>query len=121
MLTNATTQRVMTYLFWTALAVTSVLLLIELAPSKGGYPHTDKIIHLLIFLVLSTLGYLAFPKQRTIVILGLAFYGAIAEVLQHLLTVTRKASLMDWAADIAGILLCCLVFYLLKKTSKHLI
>lgn len=108
----------MPYLFITLLAITTFLLLIELTPSEDAIPHADKVIHALIFLSLSALGYLSFPKHFTLTIVGLAFYGALTETLQHLLTVTRHASLLDWLADITGILLCFLVIHLFEQKSK---
>lgn len=118
MLTNTSIKKVMPYLFMTLLAITTLLLLIELAPREDGIPHVDKAIHALIFLLLSALGYLSFPKHFTLTIVGLAFYGALAEALQHLLTVTRHASLLDWLADITGILLGVLVIHLFEQKSK---
>ncbi|MFW5439439.1 MAG: hypothetical protein ACKE5M_02000 [Methylophilaceae bacterium] len=108
----------MPYLFLALLAITTLLLLIELEPSKASFPHSDKIIHVLLFLSLSTTGYLSFPKHPIFIFVGLAFYGALTEVLQDLLTVTRHASFLDWIADIAGILLCLLVIHLFKHQAK---
>lgn len=105
-------------LFWALLAVTTYLLLMELALSIGGIPHADKIIHALIFLSLSSVGYLSFPQHRVLIIVGLAFYGALTEVLQPLLTMTRHASLLDWLADLFGILLCFLIIRLLNRQTK---
>lgn len=115
---NTIINKAMPYLFWASVVISAVLLLIELTPTKVSPTHTDKIIHALIFLSLSTLGYLAFPKHRTFVIVGLVFYGALSEILQYLLTVTRSASLLDWLADLVGILLCLSVFQLLKQHAK---
>jgi len=61
------------------------------------------------------LGALSFPKQRNIVFVSLALYGALTEVLQHMITITRHASLLDWIADITGILLCASAMYLFNK------
>ncbi len=104
----------MPYLFWVLLTTTTFLLLIELEPSKGSFPHADKLVHAFLFLTLSGVGYLAFPKTIRLVLVSLAFYGIITEVLQHMLTVTRHASVLDWAADVTGILLCVLIIRLFK-------
>lgn len=110
-------QKTMSYLFWLLMVITTYLLLIELAPSESGFPHADKLIHLGAFFLLCITGYLSFPDSSIFVSVGLAFYGAITEALQHLLTATRHASLLDWVADISGILLCLLLVRLFKNTD----
>jgi VanZ family protein len=118
MLTNTTIKKLMPYLFWLLLAITTCLLLVELAPSSGGIPHADKAIHAFIFLSLSIAGYLSYPQHHTSIILGLTFYGALIEALQHLVTMTRHASLLDWFADLFGILLCFLIIRLLNRQTS---
>jgi len=118
MLTNTFIKKIMPYLFGAFLAITTFFLFIELAPSENETLYADKVIHALIFLLLSLLGYLSFPKHFTLTIFSLAFYGALTEVLQQILTVTRRASLLDWLADLAGISLCFLVIYFFKQKSK---
>ncbi len=108
-------QAVMPYLFAFSLIIATGLLLMELPPSEGGFPHADKIIHTLLFLLLSGTGILAFPKQATLIFVCLAIYAATTELLQHLLTVTRHASLLDWVADIIGILLCLFAMRFYKQ------
>lgn len=99
------TQRVMPLIFWALLVVVTVLMLIELAPEQGGWPYWDKVQHALVFAALASAGYLAFPQKKRWVCLGLGCYGALIEWLQSVLTMTRMASVNDWLADIAGILL----------------
>ena len=100
--------RMMPLIFWALFAIVTVLMLIELAPKQGGWPHWDKVQHALVFAALTLAGYLAFPQKKRWVCLGLVCYGALIEWLQGLLTITRMASFNDWLADIAGILLAIL-------------
>ena len=97
--------RIAPFVFWILLAITTVLMLIELAPKQGGWPYWDKVQHALVFAALASAGYLAFPQKKLWICLGLVCYGALIEWLQSVLTMTRIASVSDWLADVAGILL----------------
>lgn len=105
----------MPYLFWLLVVGVTVLLLIELKPSIGGWPHLDKIVHATLFLLLSTTGYLAYTKHKSAVSIGLIMFAALTEWLQSAVTVTRHASLYDWVADVVGILLCIVIFSIAKQ------
>ncbi len=95
----------MPLIFWALFAIVTVLMLIELPPKQGGWPYWDKVQHALVFAALTSAGLLAFPQKKRWVCLGLVCYGALIEWLQSVLTITRMASISDWLADIAGILL----------------
>jgi len=110
-------QSIMPFIFMLSLAVATFLLLMEVSPSESKFPHADKVIHIILFLGLSLFGMLAYPKYPIQILVGLALYGALMEILQHLITVTRFASLLDWIADIIGIVLCLLAMRLLKQPT----
>ena len=93
-------------------------MLIELAPSRAGWPYWDKVQHATVFVTLCTLGYLAFPQKRSWIYVGLAMYGALIEWLQGALTITRTPSLNDWIADIVGILLCVIIATFFKRHAE---
>lgn len=93
------------YLFAAFLALVTYLMLIELPPSNGGWPYWDKVQHMVVFVMLTTLALLAFPKWRWQAALGLTVYGALIEWMQGLWTITRMPSAGDWLADVAGIVL----------------
>ncbi len=117
------TLRIAPFVFWILLAITTVLMLIELAPKQGGWPYWDKVQHALVFATLASAGYLAFPQKKRWVSLGLVCYGALIEWLQSMLTMTRMASAGDWLADVAGILLAiqissALAYYARKPKSN---
>lgn len=103
------------YFFWALLLITSVGLLIELEPSKGGWPYWDKVQHMIIFATLTSIGWLAFIQQRLWLYFALAFYGMLIEFLQSALTVTRTGSLQDWLADVAGIVIATLLSTLISS------
>jgi VanZ family protein len=96
----------MPYVFVFGIVLTTYLLLIEMSPSKAAWTYTDKIEHAMGFFLLATSARMGFPDSARTLYLGLAFYGALMEVLQGLLTVTREASVYDWFADVIGIFLC---------------
>lgn len=105
-------------LFWVLIFYFSHLMMREVYTPNTGWEHGDKVAHLVAFLILSVIGSLAFKKHRQ-VILGLAFYGALIEVLQANYTVTRSGDPYDWLADLAGIGICFLVIYLAQRTKPE--
>ncbi len=104
-----TIMRFMPLIFWLLIAVVSVLMLIELQPKKNAIPHIDKFEHAFVFILLTTTGCLAYSQKKSWVYAGLIALGALYEVLQALFTVTRQASVYDWLADIAGIMLAVII------------
>ena len=117
------TLHVMPLVFWALFAIVTVLMLIELAPKQGGWPYWDKVQHALVFAALASVGYLAFPQKKRWVSVGFVCYGALIEWLQSVLTMTRMASVSDWLADVAGILLAiqislALAYYARKPKSN---
>ncbi len=85
-------------------------MLLELPHKSGGWPHWDKVQHLLVFVVLTTLAFFAYPKWHWLIVVLLIAYGGLVELMQAAFTVTRMPSVGDWLADIAGILVTVLVF-----------
>ncbi len=114
---NSTLKKVLPYLFFSSLAIVTCLLLMEVTASKSTFPHADKVVHIILFLGLSSMGALAFPQHKIQVFIGLAFYGVLTEVLQHFITFTRHASLLDWISDVVGILLCISIIRVLNQTK----
>ena len=85
--------------------LTTYLMLIELPPKKMGWPHWDKVQHMLVFLMLTGLALCLYFQQRWQWAAGLFFYGGLIEWMQATLTITRMASIGDWVADFVGILI----------------
>jgi VanZ family protein len=110
--------RTMPYIFVFGMILTTVLLLIELAPSESHWPYLDKLEHATAFFMLASSASLGFPKHAKPILIGLVFYGALMEVLQSLLTVTRDGSFLDLLADLAGILIWMIIAMVVKRVSN---
>ncbi len=80
-------------------------------PDAGLQPHfNDKLLHFAGFLVMSLLARLAHPHAWLIYpVFGLSLFGLAIEGVQAFLP-RREFSLLDWAADVAAVLL---FFYVL--------
>lgn len=114
-------RRALPVMFAAMVLLVTLLMLVELAPSHGGWPYWDKVQHLLVFSMLTTLGCLAFTSYQRAVCLVLILYGGLIEWLQGALTITRMASFGDWFADVAGVLVVWVCFWMLKRlTAKNL-
>lgn len=105
------------YLFFLLLALVTYLMLIELPPKEGGWPYWDKVQHAAVFVMLTSLALLIFPKWRRQSAIGLAMYGAVIEWMQGAWTVTRMPSTGDWLADVAGIAISMIVYGLLMRLT----
>ena len=112
-------MRFMPIIFWLLVVVVTMLMLVELKPTEGGLPYIDKVEHALVFMALGVSGGLAYAQKRACVYLGLIALGALYEVLQAQLTITRQASVYDWLADIAGILIAIGLMGLISKLHKQ--
>lgn len=81
-------------------------------PVEGGIQtkFNDKALHALGFFVISITAQLAHPKTRFIIlIMGLAFFGFVIELVQAYLPY-RSFSMWDWAADVFGVLVYFIFF-----------
>jgi VanZ family protein len=106
-------------LFWLLISVITFLLLMEQNPSVVIVPYLDKVIHAMLFAMLTAIGYLAYVKHRLWLYLGLICYGAMTELLQGTYTQTRHASIGDWMADVVGVLLCVILINKLKSLAQR--
>ena len=98
--------------FLVCFALLTYLLLMEMAPSNNGSVYKDKLQHIVAFGGVAFWGLLAFQRYPKMVMLGLAVFGAVMEVLQGVLTTTRQPNTYDWLADLVGILLAWIVVVL---------
>lgn len=110
-------QPISPYLFWALICMTTALLLMEHSGPAIGFPHMDKLIHVILFASLAAVGYLAYPEAGSKLYFGLMIYGIVTEVLQGVLTATRYASIYDWMADILGLLLWLLIIQVIKLNT----
>lgn len=79
-------------------------------PIKSGFAHMDKVAHFGIFFVLSGLVWKGFRPTCWKIVLLMAFYGVLVEVVQENYT-QRNGDFWDWLADMAGVL----AFFLIRK------
>ena len=108
-------------IFGACAVVLIYLLLMEMPSANDGSVYKDKIQHIVAFAGLTFWGLMAFPAHRLVIMTGIALFGAVMEVLQGILTVTRQPSVYDWLADLAGILLIWMIvsFVLRRRCKPH--
>lgn len=108
------------FLFWACVVASTLVMLIDMTPKTGGWPHWDKVQHIVGFGVLATLGCFAYAQKKTWVCVGLITYGALIEYFQSALTVSRTASFGDWLADIFGVIMGIAVYVMIEKIIKNM-
>lgn len=88
------------------------------APEALDYGLGDKMMHLLTFFMLGLLSESAYPRSPPLWRLASALlaYGLLIECLQYLLP-WREFSMLDWAADGAGLLLWLLIGWPLRRSA----
>ena len=87
-------------------------------------PHFDKLIHFVMFAILSMLlgfGFfnqqqnsIYFRKRYTFVLVFCVIYGGATEIIQHLFVAGRSGELWDFAANTAGSFAGILLFSMLS-------
>lgn len=96
--------RYMPYVFFTGLALVTILSLIPGTSVPQSVQFWDKAQHALGYVALAVAGCLAFPQRLMPVLIGLLAHGAVIEVLQGTVTTTRFGDVSDWFADATGVL-----------------
>lgn len=105
-------------LFWTAAAFALVMALLPKPPHVPGSP-SDKVQHILAFSVLSALAASAYPGVRLLKTgAALSLFGASIEALQSIPQLHRDASVLDWAADTAAVVIVLGLFALVRTSGK---
>lgn len=96
------TERLLQLLFWSTLIFALVMASLPQPPALPGEP-SDKVTHLMAFLVLAGLAAFAYPRVRLLTIfLGLAILGGAIELVQAIPALGREPSWLDWAADVTA-------------------
>lgn len=107
---------VLRMIFLAAAALAFVMAVLPHPPRLPGEP-SDKLLHILAFLVLGGLSALAFPERRRLVlVLGLTLFGALIELIQAIPALNRDSDLVDLLAD--GVAAC--VSVLLVRRLVHI-
>lgn len=79
-------------------------LVVLFAPSTGGvepFPQADKVVHAVLFLALAVVSRWRFGGRRQ-VLLAVAVYAAVSELVQLLTLPGRSGDLLDLAVDLLG-------------------
>ena len=101
------------------LGVTVLLQVVVLyAPSGGGdllFPESDKLVHLLLFLVPVVVALLAGLRPGWVVAL-FAAHAVVSEVVQAALLPGRSGDVVDVVADLVGVALGVLLWSVLRRS-----
>jgi VanZ family protein len=89
--------------FWAAIAFTFVMATLPQPPALPGEP-SDKVQHILAFVVLTVMGTAAHQEPRSYIsAIGLLAFGALIEVVQAYPPLHRSSDVRDWIADAAAV------------------
>lgn len=89
-------------LFLTALIVAFVLALRPAPEMLPTIEHLDKAQHALAFMLISLLGFGAWPRRPVMIVMVMLCYGAAMELAQSF-TAYRQGDYQDWIADAVGV------------------
>ncbi len=94
---------------WVALPVTLYFALAPQPPEVGV--KSDKALHVIAFVVLTVLARVAYPAVRwPWLLVALAVFGALIELLQGTMGWGRQADIRDWVADVAAVAVVLILF-----------
>lgn len=102
------------------IVVLAMVFLVALLPSPDVpaiVEGQDKVGHFAVFLILTLLGLLAWPKHAFAVCASMLLYGVAIEVAQSF-TTYRQGDPWDWAADALGVVLALLLRSFAKRTGS---
>ncbi len=111
--------RLYVILFWAAALFAFVMAVL---PHPPQLPAGDKFQHMLAFAVLAGLAVLAYPRASMVwLLLGLAGFGALIEIVQLIPQLHRDSDWHDWVADIlAAATVFALVYAWRRKSAREL-
>lgn len=104
--------------FWLAALFAFTMAVLPHPPALPGAP-SDKVQHIAAFLVLGSLGSLAYAQSSPFRLgLGLSFFGAFIEVVQAIPSLHRDSDPLDWLADTAAVVLVLLIVRRFRARRK---
>ncbi len=110
-----TIRRLLPYVFWAGMIFGFVMAILPKPVALPGNP-SDKVQHILAFLVLATLAALAYPRAHLLKIgVGLCAYGALIEFAQMIPALNRDAELLDWVADTVAAAVVLTLFAIARR------
>lgn len=79
-----------------------VMAILPQPPAIPGQP-SDKLLHILAFTVLGAVGAFAWPRLAVMgLVVGLAVFGAVIELVQTIPMLHRHGDWVDWLADVGA-------------------
>jgi VanZ family protein len=111
------TPNIFRWLLVLALLICSYGFLKDVSDLPSNLMPNDKVMHLVIFMVLTLLWQLSFDGKTLTGLAIMAAYGGAIELLQHYFTV-RTGDWWDWVADLSGILVALICWTLLPEKYK---
>lgn len=103
------------FIFFITVLITSVMSFISIDPSITKFLIQDKLLHFLVFTVITFLAYASnFKIKRIFLFLLLILYGFLIEVIQNSLEY-RTFELYDLLSDIIGVFVGYMSWKYLKK------
>lgn len=94
---------IMRFVFFGGVLFAVIMASLPQPPQIPGQP-SDKVQHVIAFVVLTLLASLAYPAtKRWRLFVSLAALGALIEALQAIPMLHRDASLLDWLADCGAV------------------
>lgn len=104
--------------FWLAALFAFTMAVLPHPPALPGAP-SDKVQHIAAFLVLGSLGSLAYAQSSPFRLgLGLSLFGAFIEVVQAIPSLHRDSDPLDWLADTAAVVLVLLIVRRFRARRK---
>lgn len=102
MTTGLAMTRSLQIAFWAAALFAFTMAIV---PQAVEVPGSDKVLHMLAFFVITSLGCGGYPRfSRVKLMLALAAFGGAIELVQMIPAIHRDAEWGDWLADIVAIL-----------------
>ena len=109
---------VMPLLFWIAICIVSILMLVTFPPPIVNYQYLDKIEYASIFMGLAGMALFSWPLNTKIVTISLISYGVLMKLAQGAFTSAHEASWADWAVDAFGAIVTLIIrFYIIKRLT----
>ena len=94
--------RIVRVAFWLAAVFAFVMAVLPHPPQLPGAP-SDKVQHILAFLVLGALASFGYPRTSPVYLAtGLSLFGAVIELVQLVPSLNRDGDPVDWLADTAA-------------------
>ena len=105
--------------FWAAAIFAFVMAIIPHPPHLPGEP-SDKVQHIMAFLVLGGLAALAYPVSKPLLLgAGLSLFGALIELVQYIPALHRDSDPVDWIADTIAAALVLLIINRLRARRRE--